>query len=97
FCINQPVIHIVAEVNSQNMLKDSNVIKTINENVAFDYPHSSTLSLNDKYSQHYYSTDVPLIRKALPKKLNGKLSALAHRIKKCYAMLRLSWLPGYPW
>ncbi|XP_060836307.1 fatty acid synthase-like [Rhopalosiphum padi] len=60
FCVNQPVIHI-AEENSRNMLKDANVIKTINENVAFDYPHSSTMSLNDKYSQHYYNTDVPLV------------------------------------
>uniref|UniRef100_A0A2S2NQA5 Uncharacterized protein n=1 Tax=Schizaphis graminum TaxID=13262 RepID=A0A2S2NQA5_SCHGA len=60
FCVNEPDIHIVKE-NSRNMLKDVNIIKTINENVAFDYPHSSTMSLNEKYSQHYYKTDVPLV------------------------------------
>ncbi|XP_022162608.1 fatty acid synthase-like [Myzus persicae] len=61
FCINQPVINIVAEANCRNMLKDADVIKTINENVAFDYPHSSILSLDDKYSQHYYRKEVPLV------------------------------------
>lgn len=61
FCINQPVIHIVAEANCRNILKDANVIKTINENVAFDYPHSSMMSLDDKYSRRYYSTEVSLV------------------------------------
>lgn len=62
FCVNQPVVHIVAETcNRDNMMEDAKMIKTINENVAFDYPHSSTKSLDDKYSQHYYSVEIPLV------------------------------------
>ncbi|XP_025202615.1 fatty acid synthase-like [Melanaphis sacchari] len=60
FCNNQPVIHITTGKNIQNLLKDANVIKTINENVAFDYPHTSVLSLNEKYSQHYFNANIQL-------------------------------------
>jgi len=62
FCVGPPVIHIVAGARGRDdMLEDAKVVKTINENVAFDYPHSSTRSLDDKYSQHYYDTEVPLV------------------------------------
>jgi len=62
FCVNPPVIHIVAGARGRDdVLEDAKVVKTINENVAFDYPHSSTRSLDDKYSQHYYYTEVPLV------------------------------------
>ncbi|XP_025423656.1 fatty acid synthase-like [Sipha flava] len=60
FCINKPIIHITDEVNSQNILKNQEVIRTINEKVAFDYPHTSVKSLNDKYNQHYFSIEIPL-------------------------------------
>lgn len=61
FCINAPIIHIIAEANCRDILENPKVIKIINENVAFDYPHSSVKSLDDKYSQHYYYTEVPLV------------------------------------